>query len=355
MSDALPQGVSGGYRSEGIWPTEDWEVAPAPRGVNLEAFLDAAVDDDGPLATTHAALVVIGGRIVAERYHGALGSFVGDPTPVEQSTPLISWSLAKTMLAVLVGQLVDQGRLDLDVPPRVPEWSVAGDPRGEITLRQMLAMRDGLDFVEEYEIGRDSDVIEMLFGSGKADMAHFAADRDLATPPGSRYNYSSGTTNIIARIVADELGGEAAMRTALTQQLFGPLGMATATPTFDEAGTFVASSYVHATARDFARFGLMLCRGGMAGDHRVVSEAWVDELRVPVSRDPDDGRLYSLQTWVAGDELGTFWANGYEGQRIVACPSLDLVIVRCGSTSAEHGPSLDAWWQGIVAAVAAAS
>ena len=110
----------------------------------------------------------------------------------------------------------------------------------------------------------------------------------------------------------------------------------------------MASSYVHATARDFARFGLMLCRGGLAGTQRIVEASWIDGLRVPISLDPDDGRWYSLQTWLAGDDLGTFWCNGYEGQRIVAVPPLDLVIVRTGSTPAEQSPALDAWCSSIV-------
>ena len=348
MSDAItpPAGVAGGYPTDAPWPVGGWSVAEPP--VDLAGLLDAAVDDEGPLATTHSVVVVHRGAIVAERYHGALGSFVADPTPVTAEVPMVSWSMAKTMLCVVVGMLVDEGRLDLDAPVAVPEWSAPGDPRGAITLRQLLAMRDGLAFTEDYVDSGVSDVIEMLFGSGKADMAHFAADRPLAAEPGTRYNYSSGTTNIISRIVGDVLGGGDAMAAFLDERLFGPCGMSTATPTFDEAGTFVASSYVHATARDFARFGLMLCRGGLAGGTRVVPEAWIDALRVPISLDPDDGRWYSLQTWLSGDELGTFWCNGFEGQRIVAVPPLDLVIVRTGATPAEQAPALDAWWQGIV-------
>jgi len=344
---ASPAGVTGGYLN-GEWPDADWSTAASP--VDLSVLLDAAVDDDGPLATTHSLVVVHRGRIVAERYHGTLGSFVSEPTPVTSEVPLLSWSMAKTMLCIVVGMLVDEGRLDLDAPAAVPEWSGPGDPRGAITLRHLLAMRDGLAFAEDYEDSGASDVIEMLFGSGKDDMAHFAADRPLAAEPGTRYNYSSGTTNIISRLVGDHLGGGDAMARFLAERLFGPLAMTTATPTFDAAGTFVASSYVNATARDFARFGLMLCRGGLAGSQRLVSESWIDGLRVPISLDPDDGRWYSLQTWVAGDHLGTFWCNGFEGQRIVAVPPLDLVIVRTGATSSDHAAELDDWCREIIEA-----
>ena len=143
---------------------------------------------------------------MAERYQGALEHFDRPPTPVTAETPLLSWSMAKSVLHAAVGLLVGDRRLDLDAPAEVPEWADPGDPRHAITLRQLLAMRDGLDFVEDYVDGGVSDVIEMLFGRGQADMAHFAADRPLAAPPGTRFNYSSGTSNIVSGVVARTVG-----------------------------------------------------------------------------------------------------------------------------------------------------
>ncbi len=143
---------------------------------------------------------------------GALEHFDRPPTPVTETTPLLSWSMAKSMLHAVVGLLVGDGRLDLDAPADVPEWSDPGDPRHAITLRQLLAMRDGLDWVEDYVDDRVSDVIQMLFGDGQADMAHFAADRPLAAPPGTRFNYSSGTSNIISGVVARTVGPGRALR-----------------------------------------------------------------------------------------------------------------------------------------------
>jgi CubicO group peptidase (beta-lactamase class C family) len=190
----------------------------------------------------------------------------------------------------------------------------------------------------------------MLFGEGKADMAHYPASRPLAVPPGTRFNYSSGTTNVIARIVGTTLGGQEAMRTFLAERLFGALSMTSAMPTFDEAGTFVASSFVHATAQDFARFGLMLCRGGRANGVQIVSEEWIDALRNPRSVEADSGWLYSMQTWVVGDDLGTFWCSGYEGQRIMVCPPKDLVVVRTGQTPDDRAQDVQDWVLSVVAA-----
>ena len=343
---ALPLGIHGGYpteRAETPWPREHFEQGLTPPGVDLEPLFEELFVEQSPLGTTHAALIVHQGKIVAERYNGALGSFVGEPTPVEPSTPLLSWSMAKTMIGVVVGMLVTDGLLDLDAPAAVPEWSSPGDPRGAITLRNLMEMRDGLDFAEEYSDTEASDVIEMLYGSGQGDMAHFAADRELAATPGTRYNYSSGTTNIISRLCGDVLGGQDAMAEVLATRLFGPLSMRNTTPSFDDAGTFIASSFVHATAQDFARFGLLLCRGGVADGARLVPESWVDMFRTPVSIDDDDRFYYSSQCWVVGDDLGTFWASGFEGQMISVCPPLDLVVVRLGQTTDSETYRLKEW------------
>jgi CubicO group peptidase (beta-lactamase class C family) len=346
MSDVqLPPAITGSYSSEpaGSWPVESWRRSAASKVPGLDELFEELFVEGGPIGTTYAALVIQHGAILAERYNGALPSFVSEPTQVEPTTPLLSWSMAKSMIGIMVGMLVDEGRLELDAPAPVPEWSTPGDARGAITLRNLMEMRDGLDFAEDYNDAGSSDVIEMLFGSGKSDMAHFAADRRLAVEPGTRFNYSSGTTNIISRIVGEVFGGEAGMRAALDDRLFGPLSMTSATPTFDDAGTFVASSFVHATAEDYARFGQMLVQGGVADGSRIVPESWIDLVRAPVSVDEEDGTFYSSQFWVVGDELGTFWCSGYEGQMISVCPPLDLVVVRLGHTAEDDTHLIKAW------------
>jgi CubicO group peptidase (beta-lactamase class C family) len=334
------------------WPTEAWPEGPVPDGAPIDELLDQMFDTEGPLALTYAVAVVHRGRLVAERYGGQLEHFDRPPDPVTGDTPLLSWSMAKSMLHAVVGLLVGDGRLDLDAPAAVPEWSASDDPRRAITLRQLLAMRDGLDFVEDYVDDRVSDTITMLFGDGQSDMAHFAADRPLAVPPGTRFNYSSGTSNLVSGIVARLLGPGEPYARFLHQRLFGPIGMTSAIPEFDEAGTWVASSYVRTTARDFARFGLLYVRDGMWDGRRLLPEGWVDYARTIVSDDPDDGP-YGAHWWgVAGDTLGTWRASGYEGQSITLCPTLDLVIVRLGKTAIEHDPDLVAWRAAMVRAFA---
>jgi CubicO group peptidase (beta-lactamase class C family) len=334
------------------WPTVEWSRADPPAGVDLEPLLDRVCDDGGSLATTYAVAIAHRGRLVAERYQGQLPSFTHPPTPVTVETPLLSWSMAKSMLHAVVGILVGDGRLELDDPADVPEWSAPDDPRHAITLNQLLAMRDGLDFVEDYVDDRVSDVIQMLFGLGQGDMAHFAADRPLTAPPGQHFNYSSGTSNIISSVVARAVGHGAPYEQFLRRRLFEPIGMAGATPELDAAGTWVASSYVHATARDFARFGLLYLRDGTWDGTRLLPEGWVDHARTIQSIDPENGP-YGAHWWgVAGDTLGTFRASGYEGQSITLCPALDLIVVRLGKTATEHEPDLAAWRADVVRAFA---
>ena len=311
------------------WPTDEWPEGPLDAGIDADrvAALTSRVVAEQPedLGQTLAMLVVHRGRLVAESYG----------TDTDASTALISWSMAKSMTHSVLGMLVGDGLLDSDGPAPIAEWT---DDRRDITIRQLMQMRSGLTWLEDYIDGETSHVIDMLFGSGKADMGTYAAALPSQDPPGVVWNYSSGTTNILSRIIRDVLGGADAYRSYLQQRLFDPLGMTSATPTFDDAGTFVGSSYVHATARDFARYGLFALRDGTVGDDRLLPAGWMDAARTMHAWDPNDAQGYGEQWWVADDEFGTFFCNGYEGQRIACVPALDLVVVRLGKTPAELGP-----------------
>ena len=329
------------------WPTTSWptgDVSEVTRTALDAGFGDPALGD------TYAVALIHHGRLVYERYDNALPSFIHEPTAVTVDTPLLSWSMAKSMLHFLVGTLVDEGRLDPSAPAGIATW--ADDARAAITLGDLLAMRDGLNFAEEYSVDTPSNVVEMLFGEGQSDMAAYAANRPLAHQPGSVFNYSSGTTNIISGIVGDLVGRGEAYRDFLQKKLFDAIGMSTATATFDEAGTFVASSYVHAIARDFAKFGLLYLRGGEWDGQRLVSRRWIDTAQIPLSVDEESGTFYSWQWWVSGDEFGSYWCNGYEGQMIVVSPALDSVLVRLGRTDAERYPDLRQWRDGVLRALA---
>lgn len=328
------------------WPTDGWPEGVAPPSVG--ALVDRAFEDP-ELAETYAVAVVQGGRLIAERYGGALPSFTHEPTPVAVATPLLGWSMSKSVLHAAVGLLVDDGRLDVDAPAAVPEWSDRSDPRGRITLRHLLEMRDGLAWVEDYVDDTVSDVIEMLFGSGCSDVAAFAACRELAAAPGTTFNYSSGTSNLVARVVGDVVGRGEATRAFLDERLFGPLGMHDATVTLDATGTFIGSSYVYCSAQSWARFATLYLRGGQWDGRRVLSSSWVDSAQVPVSRDVDERTYYSMHWWLDGE--GAYWASGYEGQRCVVSPRRDAVVVRLGRTPAARYPALRTWCDAVLAAL----
>ena len=334
------------------WPTTHWPIGGLPGDVDLDQLLDAAFDPEGPLRDTYAVVVVHRGRLVAERYGGSLPRFDGPGRPVTPDTPLLSWSVAKSMLHAVIGMLVGDGRIDQDRPADVPAWRADGDPRAAITIRQLLAMRDGLAFAEDYEDPETSDVMQMLWGSGQADMSRYSTDRPLAAPPGTRYNYSTGSSMVLSGLVARILGPGAPYGAYLGDRLFGPLGMAGATPGFDDAGSWVAGSYVHATARDFARFALLYLRNGMWEGRRLLPEGWVDAGRSPRSVDPDDGNLYGAHWWTREDPLGAFWAAGHDGQSLDIVPALDLVVVRLGRTGSDRAPLVRTWRDEVIGAFA---
>jgi CubicO group peptidase (beta-lactamase class C family) len=129
-------------------------------------------------------------------------------------------------------------------------------------------------------------------------------------------------------------GGEEGMRAFLRERLFAPLGMQSAKPRFDPAGTFIGSSYVFCTARDFARFGRLYLRDGIWDGARLLPEGWVDHAR---SETPASIGRYGAHWWLALDGSGIFTANGFQGQHIVVDPVRDLVVVRLGvSTPAQR-------------------
>jgi CubicO group peptidase (beta-lactamase class C family) len=313
------------------------------------ALVDRVFDEHERFGTTYAALVVQRDEMLGERYGNALPSFVHDDTPVTRETPLHSWSIAKSVLHAAVGVLVGDGRLSLHAPPAVPEWAEPGDPRHAITLDQMLAMRDGLDFLEDYVDETRSDVIDMLFGSGQHDVAHYAADRPLAHEPGTCFNYSSGTSNIVSRLVGDQVGDIDAF---LREHVFEPIGMESAWIKCDDAGTFIGSSYVYATGLDWVKFGQCYLHDGVTNGRRVVPEGWVAHGTTPRSIDPEDGRGYGAHWWCLPDAHHAFYASGYEGQRLLVCPELDLVVARFGRSTSDQYDALLDWVRDVVDACA---
>lgn len=328
------------------WPTQEWPAGAVPPQTDkrrLAALLDHAFAGEAPedLGETHALVVVQGGRLILERYWKGFGPELTYP----------SWSKAKSITQALAGILAGEGKLDIAAPADVPEWQEAGDPRRAITLDLLLRMSSGLSFREEYEPEHPSDVIEMLWGMGKNDVAHFAASFPLAHAPGSFWSYSSGTSNIVSRCTARAANAFGAdFEAFMRARLFDPLGMTSARPKFDEAGTFIGSSFCFATARDFARFGLLYLRGGIWEGRRLLPEGWVDYARRPTWQQPTEDGAYGAHWWLGIAGPGSFSANGFEGQYTVIVPDLDMVIVRHGKTPGAMKNNVKTWIADIAAA-----
>lgn len=271
-------------------------------------------------------VVQVGGQVVAERY----------APDVTADTTLPSWSMAKSVLHAAVGVLVRDGRLTLDSPTPLPG----------ATLEHLLAMRDGIEWREDYLPGGGSDVQEMLFGPGRADMAAYVLAKPIAHAPGEVFLYSSGTSNLISSMVADLVGqGDDYVRW-LRAEVLEPSGLADAIPKLDDRGVWMASSYLFATARQFAAFG-QTCLEDPPG---WLPEGWLAEGARLRSRD-ENGQGYGLHWWVVDDAHGTYEARGYEGQSISVVPALDAVVVRLGRTRIDAVPAVRSWRHSLIDAL----
>lgn len=313
-----------------LWPVgERLPEEPVP-GVDydkLEAAIDYGFADPSPEspALTRAVVVVHGDRLVAERY--AEG--------IDADTRLLGWSMTKSVNATLVGLLVREGKLDLHAPAPVPAWHEReGDPRADITLDQLMRMSSGLKFEEVY--GPLSDATYMLFEAH--DAAKVAIDMPLAHEPDTVWSYSSGTSNILGWIVRDTLESESSWADYATfaqRELFNPVHMRSALLEPDPSGTFVASSFSHASARDWARFGLLYLRDGVWQGQRILPEGWAKYVSTPTP--PSERQEYGAQFWLNAGKAkypsvpeDMYKASGFQGQRVYIIPSRDAVIVRLG-------------------------
>ncbi len=319
------------------FPATDWPSQTIDSDVNrpgLDAALASITQRPTEEGQTHALLVVHRGSIVSE--------FYGED--VDKDSTLISWSMAKSMTQALIGMAVGDGLLSVNDSHLLPQWE--SDARANITLDDLLTMRSGLSWVEDYVDGDASDVIEMLFGESEytGDHAGYAASKPLIHTPGSQYLYSSGTTNIIARILANALGEPAGSHEVferyLNTRLFDAIGMSSPLAKFDEAGTFVGSSFVYATARDFARFGYLYLNDGVWNGKRLLPEGWVQYAGRVIAHDSEMPLDYGAQWWVWPEDEGSIIAHGYEGQIIWVSPRRELVVVHCGKTDAAFGAQL---------------
>ncbi len=317
------------------WPMGDRLADTIPAGLDAAALRKAIngifiEKDTAHPIRTRAVIVVYKGQLVGEQYAPGFA----------RDTRLLGWSMAKSITGAMIGMLVGDGRLRVDAPAPVPEWNKPEDPRHAITLANLLQQSSGLQFEENYT--HSSDATKMLFQ--RADMGGYTASHPLKDRPGTVWYYSSGNSNILSRIIRQTVGEEK-YHAFPYERLFYKTGMNSAVLEPDASGTFVGSSYMYATARDWARFGLLYLGDGVYNGERLLPEGWVRSSATPA---PAALRgQYGYQFWLNAGAKGNvddrmyphapadlFCADGFEGQSVFIIPSRQLVVVRLGLT---HG------------------
>ena len=314
------------------WPYGDKvpdTITPNINKNKLQAAVNAAfINPDNKKPRTRAVLVIYNGQIVAEQYAPGFS----------KDTKMYGWSMAKSFTAALIGTLVYAGKLNIQQPAPVPEWKDVKDPRHAITTQYLLQQISGLLFEEDYT--KMSDATNMLYKQD--DMAAFTASHPLAFTPGMVFSYSSGNSNILSRIIRQTVGEKDYAAYPYTA-LFYKIDMYHTLLEPDGSGTYVGSSYINATARDYARFGLLYYNDGVWNGKRILPEGWVQQTTTaPLCNRQAN---YGYQFWLNGVEENNasqhlfkdvpadmFYCDGYAGQYIYIIPSQKLVVVRLGLT-----------------------
>lgn len=311
-------------------PNVEWP-AGNHAGANFDPGLAGVLADDALRGPGMRAIVVVHhGKIIAETYGPGF----------DEKTPLIGWSMTKTVNAILAGRAAQMGYLSFDDAGLFPEWK--NDPeKQKVTLKSLAAMQSGLRFNEDY--GDVSDVTRMLFL--QPDMASFVISQPLDAKPDTKFNYSTGTSVAIAKYWMSKLPDPANAVTFPRQALFNPLGMQSAVLEADEVGTLAAGSYIYATGRDWARIGQFLLQDGVWNGERLVSEDFMKMMRT--SNSTSQNKYTQMQTWLMGFSekpnadfkvpADAFWLLGHDTQAVAVIPSRDLVVVRMGLTPESLG------------------
>ena len=304
---------------------------PALREALDKAFRE---NPEPPYRQTKAIVVVHDGGVIAERY--ALGYGV--------DTQMLGWSMTKSVTSALLGILVRERKLDMNASAPIAAWADPKDPRHAITPDNLLRMNSGLDIGQSMTASASTafdPTAYMVFG-GERDMAGFAERAPLKAAPGTWWNYTNGNTLLLSRMIRDNTGGNAAGVLAFAhRELFDKLGMRHVTLEFDAAGTPIGASHMFASARDWARFGLLYLNDGVVGGERILPEGWVDYSTSPTpgsgvygygagfwtNRGGGEGASYRIAHGMPAD---AFMARGSGGQYTIIVPSQRLVIVRLG-------------------------
>lgn len=298
-----------------------------PTGPALKAALDHAFEEPAapPFRRTKAVVVIRGGKVIAERYAPGVGV----------DTQLSGFSLTKSLVNALVGVLTQQGLTSPSLPAPIPEWRDIDDPRREIEIEHLMRMTSGLD-LDETNSGFDPSSRMYL----EDDLSAYAINAKMIAPIGTRFHYSSATTQLLARVVRDLTGGPEQTLAFAWRELFNPLGMRHVTLEFDGVGTLQGGNYMLASARDWARLGLLFLNDGVVGGKKILHPDWVD-FCAAATLDSDyaagfftnrSNHRNATDRVRRGFPRDSYFAFGLLGQIIVIMPSQNMVVVRLGDS-----------------------
>ncbi|TFG74034.1 MAG: class C beta-lactamase-related serine hydrolase [Flavobacteriales bacterium] len=283
---------------------------------HLEEAMDLAFSNPA-IQKTRTVLVAYKNHIIAERY--------GDG--FNENTPVLGWSMTKSVLATLYGILQYQGKININERAEVESWQ--NDERKNITLNHLLRMQSGLAWDEDYT--SISDVTKMLFLSDNMSLAQ--AQNESIAPPTEIWNYSSGTTNLLSGLLRNTLSDQQAYLNFPYHELIDKIGMTSMLIETDASGNFVGSSYGWASTRDWAKFGLLYLNHGRWNGEQLFDPEWPAYVSRPT---PHSQGTYGAHFWLNAEgkypdvPRDLYSANGYQGQYVFIIPSKDLVVVRTG-------------------------
>lgn len=285
----------------------------------LNEVVDAYFNENTEGNTTRSFLIVYKNQIISEKYEDGF----------DANSRFLGWSMGKSLMSAVCGVLNFQGKLNVEDFAPINDWK--NDDRSKITIGNLLQMNSGLEWLEDYT--KISDVTNMLYK--ETDMTKSQINKPLIGKPNETWNYSSGTSNLLSGIIRDKFKTHQEYLDFWYTDLFDKIGMHSMIFETDMAGNYVASSYGWANTRDWAKFGLLYLNRGNWNGEQIFSENWVKYTATPTNG--SEG-VYGAQFWLnAGGHMpdvpkDLFFADGYQGQRVIIIPSKELVIVRLGIT-----------------------
>lgn len=297
--------------------------------VQLNEIIHNAFDSKtyGEGTYTTAVLVTTPDQLLGEEYRDGFNMRTSHRT----------WSVAKSIAATVIGAAVHDGIVDVKAPAEIDEWKRPGDPRGRITLENLLHMGSGL---HHNRAGNRTD--DVYFGG--ALMSDWSLGLSLEAEPGTRWKYANNDTMLAVRSLRGSIGDRQAYLEYPFKKVLYKIGMLDTKLETDWDGNFIMSSQVWTTARDIGRLGILYLNDGIWQGERIIPADWDDYVSTPAPSEPARGAGYGAQWWLyptskfPGLPADMYMANGNRGQRIMIIPDRDIVIIRRGHDS---GASFD--------------